>query len=434
MYERGESPRVLRYNATHVVPTLHLYRYVQRRFVEGNMRIPQWFVLVWVVFFMAVAAAGSVFAYTFVRDRAGELDSVLDLPDPPQIRLSSREPTAASLPPTPSPDAADSMTVSPAADEPPGGAADSTPDSAGASSEAADASAENVAQDVPPVWNDPRQVNVLLLGVDQREGEEGPFPTDTMIFLSLNPADQTAALLTIPRDLWVDFPGIGQPGRINSANIIGDQINYPGGGGPALASRAVGSLLGEEIDHYVLINFEVFTTLIDAIGPVEVCPPEPIDDDQYPDGSYGTISIHFDAGCQALGSERLLQYARTRHGDSDISRSERQQEVILGVRDKVLSAGGVLDLLPRAPALWESVQDNIRTSLSFEEIVSLARAAEKVPEENIRQSQISYSEVNTGVGPNGEEILIPIGSDIELLMRDLLRPAGAPSSRAEAGT
>ena len=151
--------------------------------------------------------------------------------------------------------------------------------------------------------------------------------------------------------------------------------------------------LGVKIQYYLLINFEVFNTFIDAIGPVEVCPPEPIDDDLYPDGSYGYITIHFDAGCQELDSERLLQYARTRHQDSDIGRATRQQEVILGVRNKVLSAGGVAALLPEAPALWESMQDNIRTNLSFEEMVRLGLRAEKIPSEEIRQAQISSDEV-----------------------------------------
>jgi len=288
-----------------------------------------------------------------------------------------------------------------------------------------------VVQAAPPVWNDPRRVNILLLGIDQRAGEQGPFPTDTIILLSIDPAGQTAAMLTIPRDLWVDYP-TGQTGRINAANIIGDQVQYPGGGGPAMAVKTVEQTIGVKIQFYVLINFEVFTALIDVIGPVEVCPNEPIDDDKYPDGSYGYITIHFDAGCQDLEAERLLQYARTRHGDSDISRSSRQQEVILAVREKVLTTGGIIKLLPQALNLWESLQANFATNMTFDDMMSLAQKAESIPEENIRQSQISFGEVRTGVTPEGDQILVPIPSDIALLLSDLFRPAGTPSSRPEA--
>lgn len=388
--------------------------------------IPQWFVMAWVVVFGAIAVGGSLLAYTFVRDRAAELDSVVDLPELPQLGSGSSDQMDAT--PTPDDGAAPAGDLTPtldaaAGDEPAAQATESAPDEAEPSSE------ETLVAVAP--WQDPRRVSILLLGIDQRAGETGTFATDTIILLSLDPVGKTGALLSIPRDLWVQMPGLNQPGRINTANIIGDDINYPGGGGPAYAARVVEKELGITIQHYVLINFEVFTTLIDAIGPVEVCPPEPIDDDQYPDGSYGTISIHFDAGCQELDAERLLQYARTRHSDSDIGRSSRQQEVILAVRDKVLSAGGVLSLLPQVPALWRSVQDNIRTDLTLEEVISLARTAESIPDSEIRQSQISFGEVELGTTADGDQILMPIHSDIQALVQDLFRPPGTPSSREE---
>ena len=387
------------------------------------MRIPQWFVLAWVVFFSALGIVGAVITYGFVRDRAAELDSVLELPDPPQLGRPAggeRASTVTALPPagreTPAPDAG--ITPTPAE-----GAAPETPAPAA------------ITGGVQPLafapWDDPRRVSVLLLGIDQRAGEQGTFPTDTIMLFSLDPVGNTAAILSIPRDLWVEYPGLGRSGRINGANIVGDEISYPGGGGPAYAVRTVEKELGLKIQYYVLINFEVFTTLIDAIGPVEVCPPEPIDDDHYPDGSYGYITIHFDAGCQELDAERLLQYARTRHQDSDIGRSARQQEVILAVRKKVLSAGGVASLLPQAAALWESVQDNIRTNLTFEDMVRLALRAEQIPAEDIRQGQISFGEVYESTTEDGEQVLIPIASDIRLLIEDLFRPPGTPSARGQ---
>jgi len=388
------------------------------------MRISQRFVLGWVLIVSLLGIAGAVMAYGFVRDRAAELDSVLELPDPPQLG----RPSSGGETPTPEP-----LTPTPDQGGEPGPAGEMTPAPGDAAPEATPASPEPGGSEAQAIayapWDYPRRVSVLLLGIDQRAGEEGTFPTDTIILLSLDPVGNTAAILSVPRDLWVEYPGLGQSGRINGANIAGDSINYPGGGGPAFAVRTVEKELGVKIQYYLLINFEVFTTLIEALGPIEVCPPEPIDDDRYPDGSYGYISIHFDAGCQELDAERLLQYARTRHADSDIGRSTRQQEVILSVRNKVLSAGGVAALLPDAPALWESVQDNIRTNLSFEEIVRLGLRAEKIPAEEIRQAQISFDEVYLSTSDDGEAILVPITSDIRLLIEDLFRPPGTPSSR-----
>jgi LCP family protein required for cell wall assembly len=380
------------------------------------MRVPQWFVLAWVVVFGVLAVGGSVLAYTFVRDRAAELDSVLDLPDPPQVgdlSEDSGEPEAV---------ATEAPTATPTTE--------STTPQATEDAEATEPPGEETAAEYNG-WDDPRRVTVLLMGIDQRAGETGSFPTDTMILFSLDPVAKTAAILSIPRDLWVEYSEVGNPARINTANIIGDQISYPGGGGPAYAIKTVAKVLGlNEIDFYVLINFEVFTTVIDAVGPVEVCPPEPIDDDKYPDGSYGIISIHFDAGCQDLDAERLLQYARTRHGDSegDIGRSKRQQEVILAVREKVLSLGGVTALLPKAADIWESMQANIRTNMTFEELVDLGLTAQDVPPENIRQGQITYEEVTISTTAEGDEVLVPISTDIRLLMEELFRPPGVASA------
>lgn len=425
-------------------------------------RIPQWFVFAWVIVFALGSVGGAVLAYSYVRDRATELDEVVDLPELPQVGslnpFADDEPAEDPADPLTAEEApvvetgeeaagdaensAEASDAPEATEEPAEVAAAPDADLPGEDSEAtsdAEPGAETVSADAEALallepWDDPRRVTILLMGIDQREGEAGPFPTDTIILLSIDPAGKTAAVLTIPRDLWVEFPGLPEPGKINTAMIRGDQVNYPGGGGPALAMKTVERTLGVPVHYYVVINFDVFTEIIDAIGAIEVCPPEPIDDNQYPDGSYGTITIHFDAGCQELESEQLLQYARTRHGNSDIDRSRRQQEVIMATRDRVLSAGGVISLIPRAPALWESVQENVRTNLGLQEIIRLGLTAEGISSENIRQGQITFEEVLLQQSPQGEDILVPISTDIRLLIQDLFRPAGAPSQRPAPDT
>lgn len=377
------------------------------------MRIPQWFAWIWVLGIAVIAVASSALVYTFVRDRAMEFDSVAGLPNPPQFGRPANDDPVPTTPPLPTNTPEIVATAVPA---------DYTPDPAATI-------APTPTDDPVPTLNDPRRVSVLLMGIDQRKGETGPFLTDTMIVFSLDPVGKTAAILSIPRDLWVNYPGLNRAGRINGANIVGDEIVYPGGG-PAYAVRTVEKELGITIQYYVLINFEVFHTLIDAVGPIEVCPTQTIHDDAYPDGGYGFITVHFDPVCQELDAERLLQYARVRHGDDDgdIGRSRRQQEVILKVRQKVLSLGGVTALLPEIPALWEAVQDNVKMNLTLDNIIALARAAESVPDDNIRQAQISYDEVFIRTVDDGD-VLVPISSDIFKLIEDLFRPAGTPSLR-----
>jgi LCP family protein required for cell wall assembly len=273
---------------------------------------------------------------------------------------------------------------------------------------------------------DPRRINILLMGIDQRKGETGQFNTDTMIIFSVDPVRKSVGMLSIPRDLLVDLPGY-QPNRINTALRLGETSGYPGGG-PALAARAVQENIGVKIDKYVLINFDVFTTLINAVAPngVEVCPTEVIDDPYYPDAGYGFIHVHFEAGCQALDAEHLLQYARTRHTqNSDFDRAMRQQEVIKSVRETVLNAGGIANFIGQAPMLWNELAGSVQTNMSLEEILSLAYLAQQIPPENIRSGQIGPAQTSPGT-----IVLNGINSDILILnhltMGPLLSQVFAP--------
>ncbi|HYO89397.1 MAG TPA: LCP family protein [Candidatus Limnocylindrales bacterium] len=272
-------------------------------------------------------------------------------------------------------------------------------------------------------WDDPRRLNVLVMGIDQRTGEEGTFRTDTMIVVSIDPVRKTVGMLSIPRDLWVDIPGY-VPARINTANDLGDSGGYPGGG-PALAARTVTETLGVNIDRYLRVNFDVFTEVVNLVAPngVEVCPAEPIDDDHYPDAGYGTITVHFDAGCQSLDAVRLLQYARTRATQgSDFDRAARQQEVIKALRDTVLNAGGIVNFIGQIPALWDSLSGSYVTDLTLEEIIALGGLAQEIPRENIHSGVINNLYVDLATTAAGDQVLIPRYDAIRSLMDDVFNP------------
>lgn len=287
-------------------------------------------------------------------------------------------------------------------------------------------------------WDDPRRVNILLLGIDQRGDEPGPFRTDTMIVVSVDPVRKTAGMLSIPRDLWVTIPGF-QPQRINQANALGDANAYPGGG-PALAARTVTENIGISVEKYILVNFDVFTAVVDLIAPngVEVCPNEPIDDPDYPDAGYGTIPVYFDAGCQRLDAERLLQYARTRATQgSDFDRAARQQEVIKSLLNEVLSAGGITNFLGQIPALWEELAGSFKTNLSQQEIISLAVLAQEIPTGNIHSGVINNLYVNLATTTTGDQVLIPRHNALSSLLQQVFDPQDELSlsdlrARAEA--
>ncbi len=274
-------------------------------------------------------------------------------------------------------------------------------------------------------WDDPRRFTVLLLGIDQRRAveEDGPFRTDTIMVISVDPVRKTAGVLSVPRDLWVKIPGYNQ-GRINTANSLGDSSAYPGGG-PALAAETVRQSLGLQIDKYVRINFDVFTAVVNTLAPsgVEICVPSEIDDPTYPDAGYGFIHVHFDAGCQILDAEKLLQYARTRHTTaSDFDRARRQQQVLQAMRDQLLSVGGITNFIGQAPKLWEELSDSFVTNLTLDEIISLGMLVQDIPREKIQFGVIDNLYVDLATTNTGDQVLIPRTGAIRFLIQQVFNP------------
>ena len=277
-----------------------------------------------------------------------------------------------------------------------------------------------------PRITDPRQIRILLLGIDQRSaaGESGPFRTDTMILMNIDPVRKTVGVLSLPRDLWVSIPDF-EPGRINTANFIGDVNAYPGGGGPALAMETVSANFGIRVDKYLLVNFDVFTAIVDALAPngVPLTVTEFIDDPNYPDDRYGTIHVRFQPGEQRMDAETLLQYARTRATEGgDFDRARRQQKALDAVRAEVLSAGGILNFVSQAPRLWEELSNNYRTNLSYSEIIALGSLMGEIKRENIRYEVVDHLYVSTGTNQQGEMLLYPDYAAISDLIQQVFFP------------
>jgi LCP family protein required for cell wall assembly len=277
-------------------------------------------------------------------------------------------------------------------------------------------------QQVPDLVEKQERINILLLGIDQRENDPGPWRTDTMILVSIDPATESVAMLSIPRDLWVTIPGFGED-RINTAHMKGDAQDYPGGG-PALAKKTVWFALGVPVDYYVRVNFSGFEKIIDEIGGITINVEEAIHDEEYPDGNYGTMVIDIPAGEQHMDGVTALQYARSRHETSDYDRMERQQKVILAAREKVLS----LDIpVSRIPALIEAVGDSVQTDLALNDILHLADILRNVDAERIEHDIINNGMTTTVITPDHKMVEVPDWEQVRQLV-DTLFPAPVPSA------
>ena len=269
-----------------------------------------------------------------------------------------------------------------------------------------------------------RTVTVLVMGIDQRRNaaEQGPYRTDTMIVLSLDPLTKRAAMLSIPRDLWVTIPDYGAgrvSNRINTANMFGDAYGYPGGG-PALATKTAQLALGIPIDHYVRLNFTAFEDFIDLIGGIDVVVPEDIYDPKYPTEDGNVELYQISAGQHHLDGVQALKYARTRRTvGSDFDRADRQQQVIYAVRDKVMEPNRLPQLLARAPELAEMFADSVQTDFTANEVACLAQIAQDVPRGSIRNAAIDEERTAAWITPEGWEVLVPQRDKIAELMLSL---------------
>lgn len=276
----------------------------------------------------------------------------------------------------------------------------------------------------PAPWDGNERVTILVMGLDYRDWSEGNglARTDTMILLTLDPEQGTAGMLSIPRDLWVDIPGYGY-GKINTAFQTGEVNRHPSGGA-GLAVETVEQLLGIDIHFYAQIDFDTFVTMVDEIGGVKLDVPEEIEVDPLGDAPPKTLQ----PGIQTLPGSLALAYARARNTPGgDFDRAARQQQVILAIRDRVLSFDLIPTLISRAPSLYQDLSRGVRTNLNLDQMVKLGLLAGQIPPDSIARAVIGEPQVTFDWSLDGQFILVPIPDQIRLL-RDEIFTADAASN------
>jgi len=256
-------------------------------------------------------------------------------------------------------------------------------------------------------WDGTERFTVLLMGWDRRPGDppDAAYRTDTMMLASLDPATGRIGVLSIPRDLYVNIPGYNQLQRVNSAYVLGE-LRQPGYG-PHLAMETVQYNLGMRIHDYLIVDFNAFITVIDAIGGIDVDVETTINDPQYPDMFYGYEPFYLPAGQHHLDGATALKYARTRHGSNDFRRAERQQQVLFAIRDQALNVANLPQLVVAAPTIWASIREGVRTGLTFDQLLRLAWYVKDIPAENIRTGVIDEHYISFYTTPDGQSVVIP---------------------------
>lgn len=288
-----------------------------------------------------------------------------------------------------------------------------------------------------PQWDGGSRVNIVFFGLRGGDLNDGDCPlcTDTIILLTVDPVIKTAGMLSIPRDMWVNIPGYGYS-RINTAWTIGEADKLPGGG-PGLAMETVSQFIGVPVHYYVQVDFGTFVSFINLIGGIDVYVEERMVLD--PAGSGQDHFVLKPGDYRHLTGKRALAYARCRHesqgcSGGDFGRAKRQQQVILAIRDKVLSPEYFPQLVAQAPQIYAEFSSGIHTNLSFEDALKLAMLVKDIPVEGIKQGVIDSSmaiPADTTLNGVPANVLRPVPDLIRILRDEIFVPGGPLSPLAQ---
>ena len=298
-----------------------------------------------------------------------------------------------------------------------------------------------------PAWAADGRLNLLLIG-----GDSGPgrylIRTDSMILLSVDVATGRAALFGIPRNLLnvplapesaKAFPDGRFPGLLNALWVyaISHPRDFPAGKcapgtcdearGFRAITGAVQQLTGVPLDGAVVVNLNGFVDLVDAVAPKGIwIRTERVYDTRYPlESGNGYITVDISAGCHQLNGHRLLEYARSRHQDSDYGRMARQQQVLVALLHQL----DPIAMLPQVSHLLDIAKDNLILAIPTADIGSLASLAASVEPDTVQRIGIDPPEF-------GEFVTTKELRQIRKLVRNVFAtplpsPSASPSASAK---
>jgi len=282
-------------------------------------------------------------------------------------------------------------------------------------------------------WDGTERINILLLGTDAAPGRDTVL-TDVMLVVSVDPVAQTAVMISVPRDTgYVPLPDTTvfadglYPDKVNElameagldpATWCPDLADDPEGCGLRTIERSIGLYLGIPIHHYALVDMAGFASMIDAIGGVELCLPGRLVDPNF-DGSLTNeetnVGLVLEAGCRHYDGINALAYARSRQGyiempdgervqQTDFDRGERQQQVLLAMRQELTEANTFLEL----PQLLAAIGRTVSTDFPRDRAGDFASLLPLIAGPDIERIVLGYPEfVDLPTEPLVNYLLIP---------------------------
>lgn len=225
-----------------------------------------------------------------------------------------------------------------------------------------------------PLCGGPPVMTILGIGADHGQSSNYLYGLgDAIRVVRVDFVTPKVTALTIPRDLWVDIPGISDhgitQGKLNQSYFYGNagMGYYTGsGGGPGLMAQTLDQNFGLRVDHYGAVNMEVFKRIVDAIGGIDIYLPTDVDGT--PIDKKTANMGYFTAGQHHFNGDQALRFSRIRKRYNDFTRGDFQNMVICALEKKLTSA----EVLPKIPKIIAAFQGQVLTDLSLEQLGQLA--------------------------------------------------------------
>jgi len=227
---------------------------------------------------------------------------------------------------------------------------------------------------------------MYILGVGSDSGDYLYGLSDVMRIARVDFVNPKVSILTMPRDLWVEIPGISDHynithGKLNQAYLYGNpgMGYYDGpGAGPGLLARTLELNFGLRVDHYGAVNMEVFKKIIDRIGGLDLYLATDVDGRPKEDSDAENMG-YFNAGQNHFNGDQALRFARIRNKYNDFVRQDNQTMVLCAIKDKLLSPS----ILPHIPGIVSDFRGEVLTDLSPQQISQLACLLPRISRENL---------------------------------------------------
>lgn len=250
------------------------------------------------------------------------------------------------------------------------------------------------------------RVNFLILGIRGEEDiEYGGLLTDTIMVASVDLKKKQAALISIPRDIYLRIPTTQKKEKINAAYLIGEQ-KLAGGGGLELSKRTAEYITGLYIDHVISADFEAFKEIIDEFGGVDIYL-----DREFSENRQWGANFYVPAGKQHLNGETALYYARSRFSSNDFDRARRQQQILTAIKDKAAQLGFLANPF-KINSMLEILKNRVKTDITIFDIIKYSRLMQEIGNNNIKHRIFSTDDGTlTQTHIDGAYVLLPASGD-----------------------